>query len=218
MVWFAKSDAWVLIALAAGVGASAFVLYPLSSSHTQDLGGRENAVEVSTGLLLAYTIGAIVGPTTAAWMMSWIGPQALFIHNGTIHVLFVAFVVWRLWQRPERERSTSTSDREPTRPLGAFTTFGCARMAFGHGAHGDQFLGGGRVHRHGGVEVGLGRAHLDRDADHLDHLAGVRPDDMAADHAVGRAIDDELHQHARFAADERPSSSAGTSSCRCRPC
>jgi MFS family permease len=102
MIWFAKSEALVLIALAACVGASALVLYPLASSHAQDLGGRENAVEVSTGLLLAYTIGAIVGPTTAAWMMSFIGPQALFIHNAAIHVLFVAFIVWRLWQRPPR--------------------------------------------------------------------------------------------------------------------
>ena len=98
---------WVLIALAAAVGASALVLYPLSSSHAQDLGGRENAVEVSTGLLLAYTIGAIVGPTTAAWLMGWIGPQALFIHNGVIHVVFVVFIVWRLWQRPPRARGRS---------------------------------------------------------------------------------------------------------------
>ena len=102
IIWFAKSEPWVLIALAAAIGASALVLYPLSSSHTQDLGGRENAVEVSTGLLLAYTIGAIVGPTVAAWLMQWIGPQALFIHNGAIHVAFVVFIVWRLWQRPAR--------------------------------------------------------------------------------------------------------------------
>jgi MFS family permease len=107
LVFWAKSDAWVLIALAAAVGASALVLYPLSSSHAQDLGGRENAVEVSTGLLLAYTIGAIVGPTTAAWMMGWIGPQALFIHNGAIHVAFVVFIVWRLWRRPARHEAKS---------------------------------------------------------------------------------------------------------------
>ena len=92
----------MLIALAACVGAAALVLYPLSSSHAQDLAERENAVEVSTGLLLAYTIGAIVGPTVAAWLMSWIGPQALFIHNATIHVIFVIFIVWRLWQRPAK--------------------------------------------------------------------------------------------------------------------
>ena len=70
------------------------MLYPLASSHAQDLGGRENAVEVSTGLLLAYTIGAIVGPTTAASMMGQIGPQALFIHNGAIHLLFIVYIVF----------------------------------------------------------------------------------------------------------------------------
>ena len=102
LVFWAKSEAWVLIGLAAAVGASALVLYPLASSHAQDLGGRENAVEVSTGLLLSYTIGAIVGPTTAAWLMGWLGPQALFIHNGAFHVVFVIFIVWRLWQRPAR--------------------------------------------------------------------------------------------------------------------
>jgi MFS family permease len=102
LVWYAQSAPHVLIGLAALVGASALVLYPLSSSHTQDLGGRANAVEVSTGLLLTYTIGAIVGPTTAAWLMGWIGPQALFIHNGAIHVLFVLYIVWRLFRRPAR--------------------------------------------------------------------------------------------------------------------
>jgi MFS family permease len=102
IVWYAKSDPWVLIMLAALIGAAALVLYPLSSSHAQDLGGRENAVEVSTGLLLAYTIGAIVGPTTAAWLMGQFGPQALFIHNLVFHVAFVVFIIWRLWQRPGR--------------------------------------------------------------------------------------------------------------------
>jgi len=107
LVWYAKSEPLVLIALAAVVGGTALVLYPLASSHTQDLAGRENAVEVSTGLLLAYTIGAIVGPTTAAWMMERIGPQALFIHNGVIHLGFVVFIVWRLWQRPARVESSA---------------------------------------------------------------------------------------------------------------
>jgi uncharacterized membrane protein YfcA len=92
----------VLIALRRARRVLALALYPLSSSQRQDLAGRANAVEVSSGLLLAYTIGAIVGPTVAAWLMGWIGPEALFIHNGAIHLLFVFFIVWRLWQRPPR--------------------------------------------------------------------------------------------------------------------
>ena len=105
IIWFVQSNAWVLSALAAAIGGSALVLYPLASSHAQDLGGRENAVEVSTGLLLAYTIGAIIGPTVAAWMMSTLGPQGLFIHNGSIHILFVVFVIWRLFRRPPHTES-----------------------------------------------------------------------------------------------------------------
>jgi MFS family permease len=102
MIWFAKSQPAILIALAAAVGASSLALYPLSSSHAQDLAGRENAVEVSSGLLLAYTLGAIIGPTTAAWLMGRLGPEALFMHNSAIHVAFVLFIVWRIWQRPPR--------------------------------------------------------------------------------------------------------------------
>jgi hypothetical protein len=38
-------------------------------------------------------------------MMSTLGPQGLFIHNGTIHILFVAFVIWRLFRRPSQADS-----------------------------------------------------------------------------------------------------------------
>ncbi|MCZ7659085.1 MAG: MFS transporter [Xanthobacteraceae bacterium] len=102
---FAESPPMVLISLAAAVGASSLVLYPLSSSHAQDLGGRENAVEVSSALLLTYTIGAVVGPTTAAWLMDRIGPEALFMHNAAVHVVLVALIVLRLWQRPPKTES-----------------------------------------------------------------------------------------------------------------
>ena len=112
MVWFAKSEPCRAHRTRGAASApSALVLYPLSSSHAQDLGGRENAVEVSTGLLLAYTIGAIIGPTTAAWLMGWIGPQALFIHNGVIHVAFVSSSSGACGSARRRERSrASVSD------------------------------------------------------------------------------------------------------------
>jgi MFS family permease len=105
LVLLAKSPPLVLIALAGAVGAFSLVLYPLSSSHAQDLCGRENAVEVSTGLLLTYTVGAMVGPTTAAWLMGRIGPEALFMHNAAIHVVLVVVIVLRLWQRPPKTES-----------------------------------------------------------------------------------------------------------------
>ena len=70
-------------------------------------------------------------------------------------------------------------------------------------AHGDELFRRRRVHRHGGVEIGLGRAGLHGDADELDHLARAFADDVAADHAVGRGVDHELHQHAARIARQR---------------
>ena len=82
------------------IGASTLIIYPLSSSHAYDLAGREHSVEISSGLLLTYTIGAVVGPTLAAAMMGWISAEAMFIHNGAIHVALAVFVIWRMLRRP----------------------------------------------------------------------------------------------------------------------
>ena len=63
-------------------------------------------------------------------------------------------------------------------------------------AHRHQFLGGRRVHGDGGVEVGLGRAHRHRHRDELDHFGRLVGEDMRADDAVVRAVDDQLHDRA----------------------
>lgn len=89
-----------LLFLGAAVGASMLVLYPLSAGHAGDLAGRENAVEVSSALLLAYTLGAMFGPVGAAAAMAQFAPSALFVYNALIGVAFLAFVIWRLRQRP----------------------------------------------------------------------------------------------------------------------
>jgi MFS family permease len=105
VVFAARSSPAALILLAGAVGASTLVLYPLASGHAADLAGRENMVEISTGLLLTYTIGAIVGPTLAAALMTRTAPAALFAHNGAIHFALVLFVIWRLWRRPPKRES-----------------------------------------------------------------------------------------------------------------
>lgn len=107
MVFFARDNYWLLLLLTAILGAAILALYPLASSHAADLAGRENMVEVSTGLLLAYTIGAVAGPTVAAVLMARIEPEALFIQNAVIHGALAAFVLWRLWQRPGRREDAA---------------------------------------------------------------------------------------------------------------
>ena len=58
------------------------------------------------------------------------------------------------------------------------------------------------MHRDRRVEILLGRAHLDRDADHLDHFARAIGDDVAAEDLAGCRADDQLEQHAFVLADK----------------
>ena len=105
LVVLAPQEPALLLPLGALIGASTLLLYPLSSSHAGDIAGRENLVETSSALLLAYTLGAIIGPTIAAAAMARTAPTALFVHNGAIHLAFLVFVVWRIRQRPPRQQT-----------------------------------------------------------------------------------------------------------------
>jgi MFS family permease len=100
LAFIPNKGALILSVLAIPLGAATLVVYPLSSSHAADLAGRENLVEVSSALLLTYTIGAIFGPTLAAILMDVFAPGALFAHNAAIHAALVGFVLWRLRRRP----------------------------------------------------------------------------------------------------------------------
>ena len=48
---------------------------------------------------------------------------------------------------------------------------------------------------HRRVEIGFFGAHFDGNSQNLRHFAGVLAKDMHAKHAVGDAINDDLHQH-----------------------
>ena len=54
-------------------------------------------------------------------------------------------------------------------------------MAIGSLAHRHEFFGARRVDRNGVVEVGLARAHPQRDREPLQHLVGTSADDVQAD-------------------------------------
>ena len=74
--------------------------YYTASAHTNDRTGRENAVGVAAALLFLYCTGAIIGPITASLMMAELGPAALYLHNGGLHVAIAIFVVLRIRRRP----------------------------------------------------------------------------------------------------------------------
>ena len=89
----------VLMALGAAWGAVAFPLYAVSVAHTNDHAKAGEYVMVSSGLLLMYGIGAIVGPFLASMAMLLAGSGGLFLYSALIHLLLLSYIALRIARR-----------------------------------------------------------------------------------------------------------------------
>lgn len=85
--------------LGAAWGAVAFPLYTLAVANANDYAETDEYVMVSSGLLLMYGVGAILGPFVAAGLMTLGKPAGLFAFTGVIHILFVLYLVMRMNHR-----------------------------------------------------------------------------------------------------------------------
>lgn len=94
-----------LFLLAAGWGAVAFPLYAISVAYANDLADPSEYVTVSSGLLLVYGIGAIIGPFVASAAISLLGPRMLFAYTAATHVLLLLFALAR-WIGSKKPRHT----------------------------------------------------------------------------------------------------------------
>ena len=89
----------LLYAFVAVFGAASFPLYTLALAHANDLVNKRRAVEVAGGLLLIFSIGAVIGPFVSSVAMGILGPNALFATTALFHVLLVAAVMVRIQVR-----------------------------------------------------------------------------------------------------------------------
>ncbi|MDH3748515.1 MAG: MFS transporter, partial [Gammaproteobacteria bacterium] len=85
--------------LGAGWGAVAFPLYAISVAHANDYAEPDEYVMVSSGLLLMYGIGAIIGPFVASMLMAAIGTGGLYGFTAVIHILLSLYVGHRMLRR-----------------------------------------------------------------------------------------------------------------------
>ncbi|CFX64635.1 Twin-arginine translocation pathway signal [Candidatus Filomicrobium marinum] len=86
---------------AAIFGMFAFASYPLGVAHANDLVDKSDAVAVSGGLLLIYSIAAISGPLFASAAMYVFGPHALFPFMAAVYALTAVVILLRVQVRPE---------------------------------------------------------------------------------------------------------------------
>ncbi len=88
-----------IISLGAAWGFFAFPLYAMSVAHANDKAHPSDYVVVSSGLLLIYGTGAVIGPFAASAVMALSGPYGLYLASGITHLLAAAYVMQRILRR-----------------------------------------------------------------------------------------------------------------------
>lgn len=88
-----------LILLSAAWGATAFPMYAIAVAHANDYAEPGEFVMVSSGLLLMYGIGAIVGPFLAGAAMTLFSNSSLYLYTTVIHILIFIYVLTRIPRR-----------------------------------------------------------------------------------------------------------------------
>jgi MFS family permease len=100
LVLLTGKDKLALVALVCVYGGFSFTLYPLGVSHANDFLDAKDAVKAAGGLILAWGLGASVGPLAASATMGALGPGGLFVFVAAVDVLLALFALWRMTRRP----------------------------------------------------------------------------------------------------------------------
>jgi MFS family permease len=83
-------------------GAIAYTMYSLCAAHANDRAGPDQSMLVASAMLLAYGLGASLGPVLAGLSMSVMGPSGLFYQSAVVMGWLALFAVYRLVRRPDR--------------------------------------------------------------------------------------------------------------------
>lgn len=109
----------LLLILSGLFGGFSFALYPLCISHACDSVDHKDIVAATGGLLLAYSLGAIIGPLIAPYSITILGPKGLFIFFAIIAVLLSIAALFRIFQKPPipEEEKVPYTNMPRTTPL-----------------------------------------------------------------------------------------------------
>ncbi|GAB5468162.1 MAG: MFS transporter [Rhodospirillales bacterium] len=91
----------LVIVMALLLGGGSASVYPNAIAHAYDQLSSDLYVSASTGLLICFSVGAIIGPSLAAWSMALAGPHGLFLYSACFASLILVFVLYRWKVRPE---------------------------------------------------------------------------------------------------------------------
>lgn len=91
------------------LGGFTFTLYPLGVSYACDYFHPNDIVGGTQGLLLAYSMGAAIGPIGAATCMHHFGPASLFIYFAAVCSVLAVYILFRMTQNASLKVSEQDS-------------------------------------------------------------------------------------------------------------
>ncbi|WP_420335980.1 MFS transporter [Roseibium sp.] len=99
IVFFSPTAFLIAIMTAILVGMFTQPLYAIAVAHAFDHAAPEDFVETSSGMLLSFGIGSIIGPLAASLVMGRIGPSGLYLMIAVVSLTMAAFVLTRVLTR-----------------------------------------------------------------------------------------------------------------------
>ncbi|GEO84595.1 MULTISPECIES: MFS transporter [Alphaproteobacteria] len=108
LAFVAGTNQWLNFAGIFAFGAFAMPLYSLCSAHANDHAAPGQHALVSAGTLFFWSLGAVIGPLFASFMLDLFGPRALFVYMVVVLAGFMAYTLSRMMVRegvPTEKRS-----------------------------------------------------------------------------------------------------------------
>jgi MFS family permease len=115
VIWATGQTMVILIIAIALYGGFSYTIYPLCSSQVNDLADPKLLVQVAAGLLIAYGVGASIGPILTAYSMVLYGPNGFFLFLIFINSVLIIFTIIRILQRRGGDET-----KTPFMPMGGF--------------------------------------------------------------------------------------------------
>ncbi|MQA65392.1 MAG: MFS transporter [Alphaproteobacteria bacterium] len=108
IILVAGTSPLALFGLAMVWGGFSFPIYSISVAHTNDFLKSDDLLSASSGLLLVYGAGAILGPLLSGLAMGYLGASGLYVWVAGVMGTMVAFSIYRTSVRdapPAEERA-----------------------------------------------------------------------------------------------------------------
>ncbi len=112
-----QSNPWLFFALMMLFGGLTFTMYPISISHACDALDSRDIIAGTQSLLLAYSIGAMLGPFIASFYMHQLGTSGLFIYFSSVCGFIIPLFILRKAQKDSPPREEPFLSMPQTTPI-----------------------------------------------------------------------------------------------------